>query len=201
MKRGIDAEKELTQGRQYTAMFKGTDLRRTLLCFAVILSHSSSGLWLIISYGTFFFQMAGIKEPFKASIYNKVANLVGTAIGMYFCLKWMGRRSMMMTGHFLPALFMLGIAVAFTVAPNSEAAGKALVACALGYCFFYNGFSGTLSWPLLNEIVSSRLRVITIGLGTAITYVFNCEIFQRKVPWSFLTCEFRAYHIHNTILY
>ncbi len=53
MLRGIDEEKELAQGSNSSVadMFKGTDLRRTILCFAVILSHSSSGIWLVISYG------------------------------------------------------------------------------------------------------------------------------------------------------
>lgn len=43
------------------------------------------------------------------------------------------------------------------------------------YGFFYNGFSGTLSWPIATEVVSSRLRVITIGVGTGINYFFNCK--------------------------
>jgi MFS family permease len=51
MKRGIDEEKELARGSSFGDMFRGTDLRRTLLCYAVILSHSSSGIWLIIAYG------------------------------------------------------------------------------------------------------------------------------------------------------
>lgn len=51
MKRGIEEEKEQTSGSSLKDMFKGSDLRRTVLCFAVILSHSSSGVWLIIGYG------------------------------------------------------------------------------------------------------------------------------------------------------
>jgi len=51
MLRGIEEEKELGSSSSVSDMFKGTDLRRTLLCYAVILSHSSSGIWLIIAYG------------------------------------------------------------------------------------------------------------------------------------------------------
>ena len=51
MQRGIQEEKELARGSSFGDMFKGTDLRRTIICFAVILSHSSSGVWLIIGYG------------------------------------------------------------------------------------------------------------------------------------------------------
>jgi MFS family permease len=51
MKRGIEEEKELASNSSVKDMFRGPDLRRTILCFAVILSHSSSGVWLIIGYG------------------------------------------------------------------------------------------------------------------------------------------------------
>lgn len=51
MQRGIWEEKELAGKSVWGDMFKGTDLRRTLVCFGVILSHSSSGIWLIIGYG------------------------------------------------------------------------------------------------------------------------------------------------------
>ncbi len=82
---------------------------------------------------------------------------------------------MMLIGHSTAAVFMLGIALADTIAPHSAEAGKAIVACALLYYAFYNGFSGALSWPIASELVSSRLRVLTVGSGTGINYVFACE--------------------------
>ncbi|KIX10426.1 uncharacterized protein Z518_01508 [Rhinocladiella mackenziei CBS 650.93] len=173
MKRGIDEEKELASSGAFVDMFKGTDLRRSLLCFAVILSHSSSGVWLVIAYGTFFFQMAGVDEPFQASIISTCGSFAGVLVGLYATLKLLGRRSMMLIGHGAAALFMLGIAVAYTVAPDEKPTGKAIVACTLLWGFFYNGFSGSLSWPLANELVSSRLRVLSIGVGTAINYFFS----------------------------
>lgn len=51
MKEGIEREKELATASSFMDMFKGTDRRRTLLCWAVVLSHSSSGISLIVAYG------------------------------------------------------------------------------------------------------------------------------------------------------
>lgn len=51
MQQGIEREKELSSASPVLDMFKGTDLRRTLLCWAVVLSHSSSGISLIVAYG------------------------------------------------------------------------------------------------------------------------------------------------------
>lgn len=47
------------------------------------------------------------------------------------------------------------------------------VAFALMLNFFYNGFVGTVSCPATRQLVSSRLRILTIGLSTGCNYFFN----------------------------
>jgi hypothetical protein len=51
MVKGIEEEKAIAQGRQVMDMFRGTDRRRTIICVGVILSHTSSGIWLYLAYG------------------------------------------------------------------------------------------------------------------------------------------------------
>ncbi|ETN41371.1 uncharacterized protein HMPREF1541_03306 [Cyphellophora europaea CBS 101466] len=173
MKRGIDEEKELGSSVSLLDLFRGPDLRRTLLCFGVILSHASSGIWLVIAYGTFFFQMAGVDNAFQASILSTAASFAGVLVGLYFVHKWIGRRFSMCLGSLGAGLCMLAVAISYHVAPNTKPAGKSLVAFIMIYGFVYNGFSGTLSWPVTTEVVSSRLRVMSIGFGTAINYFFS----------------------------
>ncbi|KAK2770679.1 hypothetical protein FQN53_005390 [Emmonsiellopsis sp. PD_33] len=178
MTRGIEREKEIagdgSSVDSFLDMFRGTNLRRTLLCIAVTVSHSSSGIWLIIAYGTFFFQMAGINEAFQASVYAKLGGVVGVMVGLYFMNNLWGRRRMICFGSATAAICMLGIAVAYTVGgPESTAAGKAIMAFTLLYEFFYNGWSGTTSWPVAEEVVNSRLRVFSIGTATAVNYFFS----------------------------
>jgi sugar porter (SP) family MFS transporter len=173
MQRGIEEEKELSSSASIKDMFKGTDLRRTLLCVLAIASHAASGIWFIISYGTFFFQMADIANPFQASILSNVMGFIGVLCGMFLMQKAFGRRSMLLVGSGACGCCMLAIGVAFTVAPQSKEAGRALVGFALMFNFFYNGFVGTISWPIAGELVSSRLRVLTVGLSTGVNYFFN----------------------------
>jgi hypothetical protein len=173
MQRGINEEKELATSSAFFDMFKGTDLRRTLLCVGTIVTHAASGIWFIISYGTFFYQQAGLDKPFQMSILATLMGFLGVPIGMFLTLKVFGRRSMLMIGSGACAACMLALAIAYTVSPGSRAAGRALVAFALMFNFFYNGFVGTVSWPVAGELVSSRLRVLTIGLSTGCNYFFN----------------------------
>jgi len=173
MQRGIEEEKELSSSASIKDMFKGADLRRTLLCVLAIASHAASGIWFIISYGTFFFQMADIANPFQASILSTVMGFIGVLCGMFLMQKAFGRRSMLLIGSGACGCCMLAIGVAYTVAPQSKEAGRALVGFALMFNFFYNGFVGTISWPIAGELVSSRLRVLTMGLSTGVNYFFN----------------------------
>jgi sugar porter (SP) family MFS transporter len=173
MQRGIEEEKELSSSASIKDIFKGADLRRTLLCVLAIGSHAASGIWFIISYGTFFFQMADIANPFQASILSTVMGFIGVLCGMFLMQKVFGRRSMLLVGSGVCGCCMLAIGVAYTVAPQSKEAGRALVGFALMFNFFYNGFVGTISWPIAGELVSSRLRVLTMGLSTGVNYFFN----------------------------
>ncbi|KAJ9613280.1 hypothetical protein H2200_003222 [Cladophialophora chaetospira] len=177
MVRGIEEEKELASAATYFDMFKGTDLRRTIICLGTIMSHSGAGLWLIIGYGTFFFQIAGVDKPFQASIISTCGSFAGVLIGLYFTTKVIGRRTSMLFGSAMASLCMLAIGIAYVVGGTSKPAGSAIVAFMVMYGFFYNGFSGTLSWPVATEVVSSRLRVLTIGVCTGINYFFNLFFF------------------------
>lgn len=57
MQQGIEREKELSSASPVLDMLKGTDRRRTFLCWAVVLSHSSSGISLIVAYGVCSFSL------------------------------------------------------------------------------------------------------------------------------------------------
>jgi hypothetical protein len=177
MARGIEEEKELASSASYFDIFKGSDRRRTIICLGTVMSHSGAGLWLIIGYGTFFFQIAGVNKPFEASIISTCGSFAGVLIGLYFTTKVIGRRTSMLFGSAMASLCMLAIGVAYVTGGTSKPAGSAIVAFMVLYGFFYNGFSGTLSWPIATEVCSSRLRVLTIGLCTGINYFFNCKSF------------------------
>jgi MFS family permease len=54
MIRGIEHEKEIASSANILDIFKGTDLRRSIICVSIILSHASSGLFLFTGYSVSF---------------------------------------------------------------------------------------------------------------------------------------------------
>lgn len=51
MERGIEEEKQIAGSTALVDIFKGANLRRTIIVVGVVLSHSSCGIWLFIAYG------------------------------------------------------------------------------------------------------------------------------------------------------
>ncbi|PVH72857.1 MFS transporter [Cadophora sp. DSE1049] len=158
--------------RQYFDLWSAPHRRRTILCIALLLTNSSSGIWLILSYGTVFFQLAGVPHPFRASIYNNVANLLGTILGLYLCARrGMRRRILMIVGCLVQAICMLGVAVTSTVMPSSSHVGVIVLLCVIVHGFSYFAFSGVLVVNLCIEIVDPRQRRRVVGIGTGVNYV------------------------------
>ncbi|KAL1964463.1 hypothetical protein VTN77DRAFT_6889 [Rasamsonia byssochlamydoides] len=171
MVRGVEEEKKVAKSVSVWDMFRGADLRRTLLCYGVIGTQAGSGSWFVIAYTTYFFEIAGIDKPFQYSIMNTCLGFIGVNCGMYSIRHLVGRRFILIFGSIACGLCYLGMAIADSVQAGTTTAGKAIVAFVAIYQFFYNGCVGAASYPVATELVSSRLRAWTVGSATAIGYV------------------------------
>ncbi|KAI1359769.1 general substrate transporter [Xylaria arbuscula] len=172
MVKGIEEEKRAVKTIGPLDMFKGTNLRRTLLCYGVIGTQTGSGSWFIISYATYFMVVAGltVDEAFKYTIMNTVLGLVGVNFGMYLMRHVMGRRTILMIGAIVQGSAMLGLAVSATVAPGTTAARNCLIAFFAIYLFAYNAFVGDATYPTATELVSTQLRTWSVGSAISIGY-------------------------------
>ncbi|KAI1407526.1 general substrate transporter [Hypoxylon sp. FL1857] len=170
--RGVEEEKAIASASSFVDIFKGTNLRRTMLCVAVAVSRASSGVWVFLSYGTYFFQQAGVGDIFKISIYTMVVQLVGVVAGLYCAYKVFGRRTMLLIGTGGAVISMVGPALGATIAPETPEAAKTFLAFFFFYVIVYCGFAGSMTWPISAEVVNSRLRVVTLSFATGVDYFF-----------------------------
>lgn len=150
----------------------GTDLRRTLLCFSIIACQTGSGIWFIISYGTYFLIVSGltVAEAFKYSIMATCLGFVGVNMGMYLMKRHLGRRSILMLGGTICGCCQLAVAVAASVAPGSKAMQSCLIGFTALFKWGYNLGVGSASYPVATELVSTRLRAWTVGGATSLGY-------------------------------
>ncbi|OCT44893.1 putative sugar transporter [Cladophialophora carrionii] len=186
--RGVEEERKTAKSVGLLDMFRGADLRRTLLCWGTIMTQAGSGSWFPIAYQTYFFQIAGIKQAFEYSIMITCIGFVGVNCGMYAMRHLVGRRFICIFGSIVTSLCFLGMAIAQSASPGTMTTGKVTVAMVAIWGFFYNGIRGpslfrvpcshllgcvgAATYPVATELVSSRLRAWTVGSATSLQYVF-----------------------------
>ncbi|KIJ32413.1 hypothetical protein M422DRAFT_184475 [Sphaerobolus stellatus SS14] len=166
IKESIRIERENSEFTDWRDIFKGTNLRRTLLCMASSSFHPASGI-NFVGHIHSFFQIAGQSKPF---IDNMIVQACGfaTAIASVPIIRTFGRRPILLTGFTLTTLSMFLVALLFTLAPHSSSAGKGMVAMV---CLF-NGAYGHIAWVIAGEIPSNKLRSYTFGLAMTVNFFF-----------------------------
>ncbi|KAK3988747.1 general substrate transporter [Cladorrhinum sp. PSN332] len=172
--KGIEEEKKLAGGVGWLDMFRGTNLRRTLLCFSVMASQTGSGCWFLFSYSTYFLVVSGLNvdEAFRFSILKTCIGFVGVQVGIYLMRHVLGRRMTLMMGALTQGLSMLGMAVVATVVtPKTALSRDFLVAFVCLFYFAYDAFVGAASYPVATEVVSTRLRSYTVGSAISFGYL------------------------------
>lgn len=170
MLRGVEEEQRVAKSTPFMDMFRGNDLRRTLLSYGMMASQTASGVWFFIGYQTYFFSIAGITNAFEYSIMNACIGWIGVHCGIYAMKRWVGRRTLIIFGALTCGFCELACGIAASVSPNSLATGNVLVAFTALFMFFYDACVGVAAYPLANELVSSRLRAWTVGSGNALGY-------------------------------
>lgn len=81
----------------WTAIFRGTDGMRTLVSLWTNLSQQFIGLTLFGTFGAYFFQQAGLKDPFKIKCITSSLN-IATVIIIVLVADRLGRRWIACTG-------------------------------------------------------------------------------------------------------
>ncbi|KAI1653800.1 putative maltose permease [Daldinia decipiens] len=173
MKTTLEAEARLQSGIGYVDLVRNPiDRRRTIVAILALTSQAASGAMFVISYGTYFFEMANVGNAFENSCILTgvgVAALGATAI---LITKFGRRRLMMISGFIFCGISQLVIAIVYTVHPNTESSGKALVGMSVLYIVAYNSMVAPYAWLSGGELSSQRLRSHTFGLATGVGFFF-----------------------------
>ncbi|CAG8305351.1 unnamed protein product [Penicillium salamii] len=161
----VRMEEESAQSAGYLDCFRGTDLRRTLIVIAVWTINSFSGVNFVLSYSTYFFQIAGLptSRSFDMGVGVTAVGVVGN-ICSWWVINTIGRRSLFPGMVVLTIIvFIIGI---LDVVPNynsSIAWGQS--ALIIIWNFFYDLTLGPLGYVICGEMSSTRLRSYGVSIG------------------------------------
>ncbi|KAF5010165.1 hypothetical protein FDECE_3658 [Fusarium decemcellulare] len=186
------------QKRQsWYSIFRGTDGRRTVTALWANLSQQFLGLTLFSSYGTYFFQQAGVAQPFTVKVITSSIN-IATIIIIILLADRVGRRWIACSATTIEMVSCAVIGILGLV-KKVKAMDYIFVLFA---CFWNIGMTanGAAGWGYIGEISSQRLRPYTAGFGAAITCVVGIVmnvlvpymVNAHKWNWGFKTGWFYA---------
>jgi len=171
IERSVQREKEIAKEVSWKEIFHTKELRRTLLTTSAATFHAASGINFIVGYSTFFYQQAGVSNPFVGSMISQSIGCLASFVAIYLSGVF-GRRSILLSGFVVTTITMFAVAILYTAAPHSRHSGKALVAMLAIYQGAYGWSIGPLSWVVAGELPCTRLRSATFGLAMAIGFFF-----------------------------
>jgi Sugar (and other) transporter len=124
-------EQELGHDVSFFDIFRGTDLRRTIIAVLSSSCQAGSGINLVVGYSTYFYEVAHISNPFAISLVGQAIGILTTALAIKL-MSMYRRRSMFIIGELLAAVTLFVVAICCTINQN-VATGKAMVAFSIIY--------------------------------------------------------------------
>lgn len=158
-------EKEVQAGTAFRDCFRGTDLRRTEIVVGIWLVQTLGGQ-NIMGYFAYFLVQAGMdaSNSFSLSMAQYALGIVGTA-GSWFLMGKFGRRPIHFFG--LCGQFVLLVIVGSLSFADTNESVWAIGALLIIFTFVYDSTVGPVTYSLVAELSSTRLKAKTIVLARA----------------------------------
>lgn len=158
-------EKDLRAGTTFRDCFKGVDLRRTEIVVGIWLVQTLGGQ-NIMGYFSYFLTQAGMdaSNSFSLSMGQYALGMVGTA-GSWFLMARVGRRRIHFGG--LCAQFLILVIVGSLAFSGTQASVWAIGAMLIVFTFVYDFTVGPVTYSLISELSSTRLKAKSIVLARA----------------------------------
>jgi len=171
-------EYDVSQGKdkpKVLDLFRGVNLRRTVLTTCACCLHAASGSQFLISYGTYFYTMAKVANPFEMNIVVTVVGIGGVLCSLV-CIRIFDRRNQILLGSSVGGIAQLIAGAVYTANPGTTQTGNIIIGMMGIYNFFYAFSIGPYAWTIAAEMCSQRLRSLTLGFATAINFALSYAI-------------------------
>ncbi|KAJ5875474.1 uncharacterized protein N7473_012821 [Penicillium subrubescens] len=167
----VEHEREVAaeqRREKWYAIFQGTNGLRTVISCWTNLTQQLIGLSLFGTFGTYFFQQAGLADPFKIKVITNSIQ-IATVIVIILVADRVGRRLLACSGTTLCWVSCVAIGIV-GVCPRVNASTYVFILFA---CLWNTGLAanGATGWGYIGEVSSQRLRPYTAGFAAAVTCV------------------------------
>ncbi|KAI0377093.1 general substrate transporter [Hypomontagnella monticulosa] len=150
-------------------VFDTHNRRRTVVAIIAMFGQQITGQAFVNQYSTIFYQQNGfVDQAFLFTLLANVAGVVGTAM-TWFVVDGFGRRPILFFGGFLMGAFLYIVAIISTVPNPTMAAKNTMVASLTLFSCMYCVSWGPISYVVLGESASARVKEKTSLLACCIS--------------------------------
>ncbi|KAK5110936.1 hypothetical protein LTR62_005474 [Meristemomyces frigidus] len=175
MRRVIELETSVKPPSHWE-LFKGTDLRRTLIVCGVYLAQNLTGN-LIANQAVYFFEQAGmsVKTAFALGLITSALQWIFVMLS-WILTTYFGRRSIYLWGSAANTILLFALGVAGCFGKHNTTANLAQASLGLIVSVLFVLGPAPASWVIIGETSAIRLRPLTTGTGRAAYYIveFPC---------------------------
>ncbi|XXH02484.1 hypothetical protein Hte_008860 [Hypoxylon texense] len=189
MKETLLLEAKTKDNATYLDCFRGTNLRRTIICAMAYSGQFLCGINLASGYCTYFFELAGLStdQAFDMSCGLFALGVVGNLLSWPLMTIWGRRAGYIWTCSFTSVLmFIIGFV---DLAPSSNTGAMyAKSTMLLLFNFVYNVGLGPIVYVLIAEIPNTKIRGKTLGVACFTPHIFSISI-TAGLPYAMSTTE------------
>lgn len=166
--------------------FKGTDLRRLIICIMAYDMQAFTGNILFISYAVYFFETAGLdsSNAFSFNLGLKGLGFAGTVVS-WFLMSRIGRRTAYLwgCGSLMVLLFLIGALDVVQDKQNDNAAVWAQCVMLMLCNLVYDTTLGPFCYVLLAEVSAVHLRGFSVAIATVTVQILSI-VFSVSIPYT-----------------
>ncbi|GKZ34753.1 hypothetical protein AbraIFM66950_005109 [Aspergillus brasiliensis] len=170
IERTVKIEEETGGNPTLLDLWKGTDRRRTIITCLIYASQNFAGN-LIANQATYFFEQAGISpdKSFQLNLILTCLQFVANAVSWILTSKFR-RRTVFLYGTAtnITFLFILGIIASV---PQNHKTNYAQACLGVIISVVYAGAQGPISYTIISETSSVRLRALSTAVGRSAYYI------------------------------
>ncbi|KAJ4252332.1 hypothetical protein NW762_010930 [Fusarium torreyae] len=157
-----NATASLQGGGSYLDVFRGTNRRRLLISFLPWHWQVAIGVPIISTYSSYFYDMAGLANPFNGTVATNVVNIVMLFAAIPL-IERLGRRTLLLWCG--PISIVSLLIIGGILRASGSAVGPTLIAFACMWAVGYNLSAGPMGYIYVAETSTTRLRAKTSGVA------------------------------------
>lgn len=155
-------------------LFRGTDLKRTIIAVGVMIGQQITGQAFVGQYSLVFYQQQGITNPspFLLGVIGTSTSLFASVL-VSFIIDSFGRRPILLVGSVMISLWLFVFGAMGSIAHPNDVQKNVMVAASMLFGKSYGMSWAPLSYVVMAEVPSGRLREKTVNLATSTSVILT----------------------------